>query len=142
MNGIVRFFRNHGRIKARAPEIIEAVQMANALRESMGEKTLKDLPKGKRRKAEECILARAFNFNCTVSNTQVTSHGFAWVVNFPCSAMNEVQNKKIRAWAKEMGLAVMNDRPYVLTYVLPPEIGRIAARFDNGDLPEYEEKPS
>lgn len=118
-------------MRVEAPEIIKAVELASDLRERMGKRKLKDLPKGRKLSGRHCILARAFNFDCSV---QLWDGG--WAVFFPMTGMTPTQLAALKAWADANQLRTI--APGVFT--LPKDVGDIAHRFDCGRLPMYESK--
>lgn len=141
-----------------AANIVAAVQLANSLREAFGQPRLDDLPKGIRSEDRDCVLARAFNFDCMVGYDPTTYYGgipqrpdherFPEPRTFVAfSPENEAQAKKL---AELLGGEIRDNlcilyiggtdgtREWVLNdelplrVDLPEEVGIIARCFDDG----------
>lgn len=122
-----------------AESIIHAVNLANDLRKAFGEDILPDLPPSMPGDSNRCVLAAAFNFNCSVT---VASEG--WEVRF--STEHAAQAEKL---AELLGTEVreghrqrepyytLGERTYepILVVTLPDSIGEIARQFDDEALP-------
>lgn len=120
-------------MRVNTPDFIKAVELANSLRDALGATKLRDLPKGSQRDAKRCILARAFNFECSVGSAEGR-----WFVSFP-----EMELEKMDAltqWATDNGLEM--SRWSNRAFLLPKAVGNIAANFDLGLLPEYVDQRS
>lgn len=116
-----------------APEIIAAVELASDLRKRMGKRKLSDLPKGVPHNPRTCILAKAFNFDCRIAPSPNGRGGRGWYVNFHNAT--DAQAEILAKWAEDNGLQPLwwGQR----AYALPREVGNVAQKFDNGELPEY-----
>lgn len=113
-----------------AADILKAVEIANALRAEFGEPALTDLPGAVPGDSERCVLARAFNFGCTVDG-----RNDVWFATF--EPEHTAQAEKL---AELCGTAI-ESMPYTyderLRVPLPADVGAIAVAFDGGQLPQY-----
>lgn len=121
--------------------IAEAVNAANLFRQIYGEPLIDDLPKAIVRDDENCVLARAFNFNCRISGWDDTkrrpewakdSKGYIWGVMF-----NKEDMDKAKALAEILGTSeYIYNNPHAswCQVLLPAKIAEIAEQFDSGLL--------
>lgn len=120
-------------MKVKASKHVEAVQdavaLANRFRMAVGSKSiLDDLPQAIPSNGKECILARAFNFDCIVSG--------GGAVYFP---------KDKEGYAIELANLVGTKPVYSTSHFddggwrvsIPSHIARLARYFDGGELNEY-----
>lgn len=115
--------------------IAEAVNAANLFRKIYGESLIDDLPKSTAGEPEQCVLAKAFNFDCQVNG----SIDGTWYVEFP---INEVEKAAQLAtilgtetWRVDYGHEKCNEEEACYIRVeLPKKIAMIATEFDSGRL--------
>lgn len=107
-----------------AQTIAHAVNVANSLREAFGEEKIDDLPPSMPGKPRDCVLAKAFNFDCVIA----TAANDNWKAYFGKSG--EAQAKKLA----EMLPSTLKILHNGFAVELPQEIGEIAIVFDRGGL--------
>lgn len=113
--------------------LVAAVNLVNDYRREAGLEPIDDLPKGRPGDVHRCILAQAFNFNCTVSPFGDPRHEnpeFGGGIYFKEENLHEA-----KLLAKLLGTEELDG--YVR---LSPELAKIARYFDHRRLPQYEEK--
>lgn len=118
--------------------IAEAVNAANLFREKYGADKLVDLPQAIIGDSRNCVLAKAFNFDCMVSlyhaedfdgsEKYKDSDGDIWSVIFYKTEIEKADAlySILKTHMSAIGLYIH--------VVLPPSIGEIANQFDNMNL--------
>lgn len=113
-----------------AEAVALAVNAANAVRKKFDAPLLDALPPGVRADESECILARAFNFDCEVDGQH---DGGDWSVRFPADRRAHAE---VLAEALSTDVYVREGLVRSVYVTLPPEVAAIAAAFDDGDFGE------
>jgi hypothetical protein len=132
-------------------DIIEAVNIANSLREKMGADTIDDLPPALPGDAGECLLARAFNFDCTVgsfrgkyTDKQRSLCLYTWGARFRPTEKVQADALAEAIWGKGTKASRFDNIYSNLTrweVPIPDKIASIAQAFDSYKMdPKYYEE--
>lgn len=116
------------------------VNLANDLREAFGGPPLTDLPRSKPGNAQQCLIARAFNFGCEIHPSGLPladdcEYGYAQF-EAPEHAARFAELVHGRAGSVIRVVPAIGGH-YRYRVPLSTELNQIAIAFDNGRLPEY-----
>lgn len=118
-------------------ELVNLLEMANAMRKANGDKLLDDLPLSIPRDETACLIANAFNYGCIVIPEDEHSGGG----NITFNSLNDAQN-----YCEITGLNLDHYYLYPENYCefnlpLTVELNAIAMAFDRNEYEEYEDLP-
>lgn len=122
-------------MKMHKTELVELLNVANDLRRIKGDKELDDLPVSTERDIYSCIIANAFNYDCTVAPGNYADN-FIGEITFKSRA-DRAAYLNVVPDAEVIDRDNWGDNVTIFSATLPERFNQIALDFDNGIYPQY-----